>query len=124
MKVTTFRLVSILLFSGALLAEDSRTFQENSLEISIVKGDSFAPFKKGKGFWTYKVTVVNTNKEEARTLNGKLILKSGGKDISDCTVFVPVDAGATENKDVNCKYSAEPIEDFDLKIIKVYNKKM
>ncbi len=124
MKILAGTITALLLFAGMLYADGSKTFSNNNLEITVTKGEAYAPFKAGKGFWTFKVNARNTNAEQGRTLNAKLVLTSGGKQIGECQVYVAVDAGATESADVNCKHMAENIEDFDLKITKVYNKKM
>jgi hypothetical protein len=110
--------------TGAVYAEGGKSFKNNNLEITVVQGDVFVPFKDGKGFRTYKVTAVNTNAAEGRTLNAQIVMKGGGAQIGSCQVFIALDAGATESKDINCKHTAENIEEFDLKITKVYNKKM
>src|SRR5688572_29909477 len=111
-----FAALAALALTG-LYADEAKTFKNNSLEISVTKGDVYVPFKDGKGFWTFKVTVVNTNTAQGRTLNGQLILKGGGAEIGSCQVYVALDAGATESKDVNCKHTDANIEGYDLKIV-------
>lgn len=124
MKNWKILLAALLLASASVYAEGAKSYNNNDLSISVEKGDVYVPFKAGKGFWTFKVHVQNGNASEGRTLNGKLVLTSGGKEIGNCQVYVAVDAGGHEMKDVNCKHTAEAIDDFELKITKVYNKKM
>ncbi len=69
-----------------------------------------------KGFHSFKVTVKN-GADDKRSVKGKITLNGG--DSGSCTIFIPVEKGATVEKVLNCKETAA-WDKWDMEVEKIF----